>query len=184
MKHILFFVSLFFIFSACNKTEFIEKKIPQSINSEPEQVQATTVASPSNIESHAEISPEMKNQNLPKGHPPVDLQSTAINVGKINKAANGITVAECFLKNANLSNSQVTIRGKVVKFNSGIMGKNWLHIRDGSGIEGKNDLVVTTSQSALLNDTVVITGKLQYDLDIGSGYVFPAIVQDARVKIE
>ena len=64
------------------------------------------------------------------------------------------------------------------------MGKNWLHIRDGSGIEGKNDLVVTTSQSALLNDTVVITGKLQYDLDIGSGYVFPAIVQDARVKIE
>ena len=33
-----------------------------------------------------------------------------------------------------LSGSQVVVRGKVVKFNANIMGKNWLHVRDGTAL--------------------------------------------------
>ena len=42
-------------------------------------------------------------------------------------------------------NQEVTVRAKVVKYNGGVMGKNWLHIRDGSGEAGNNDLTVTTA---------------------------------------
>jgi hypothetical protein len=64
------------------------------------------------------------------------------------------------------------------------MGKNWLHIKDGTGAEGKNDLVVTTNDTAKIGEVVMVTGKLQFDKDLGSGYFFPVIVEDAKVKVE
>jgi len=36
-----------------------------------------------------------------------------------------------------LAGQKVTVRGKVVKANVAIMNKNWLHVRDGSGAEGR-----------------------------------------------
>ena len=90
----------------------------------------------------------------------------------------------CFEKKASLKNSKVIIRGKVVKFNSGIMGKNWIHLRDGSGTEGKNDIVVTTDNNTKVGDTVTVTGILSTDKDIGSGYFFPVIIENANVKVE
>ena len=42
---------------------------------------------------------------------------------------------------------EVVVRGRVVKFNPEIMGRNWLHLRDGSGSAEKqdNDITITTS---------------------------------------
>jgi hypothetical protein len=47
-------------------------------------------------------------------------------------------------------NEFVVLRGKVVKFNPQIMGKNWLHVRDGSGDANArtNDLTITTDVPA------------------------------------
>jgi hypothetical protein len=142
------------------------------------------------LNTHSLFAADKKsNTGLPPGHPAVE-QNTAtkpqaeVKVGKISKATNGSTVEECFLGKKKLNGKSTSIRGKVVKYNSGIMGKNWLHIKDGTGAEGKNDLVVTTNDTAKIGEVVMVTGKLQFDKDLGSGYFFPVIVEDAKVKVE
>jgi hypothetical protein len=78
----------------------------------------------------------------------------------------------------------VAVRGKVVKYNPGIMGKNWIHLRDGSGSNEKkdNDLTVTTSDSAAVGGVVLVKGRVHLDRDFGSGYVYSVIIEDAKVS--
>jgi hypothetical protein len=79
----------------------------------------------------------------------------------------------------------VAVRGKVVKYNEGILGKNWLHLRDGSGTAGKDDdLAVTTQGKAAVGDVVVVRGPLHLDRDFGAGYAYALIVEDAEVGKE
>jgi hypothetical protein len=106
--------------------------------------------------------------------------------GDINvpKAEGGKTVAEVWSSKDALKEKQVVVRGKVVKFLGGIMGRNWIHLRDGSGSReaGNDDLTVTTDDSATVGDIVVVTGKLELDKDFGAGYRYPVIIQNASVK--
>lgn len=102
----------------------------------------------------------------------------------IEKAAGGQTVAECFVDAANLKGKDVKVRGKVVKFTPNIMGKNWLHIQDGTGTEGMHDLTVTTAATAKVGDTVLVEGLLAVDKDFGAGYRYPVIIEDAKVTVE
>lgn len=97
--------------------------------------------------------------------------------------ADAKTVAEVWAQHDALKGKTVTVRGKVVKYNSGIMGKNWLHLRDGSGTaEGKdNDITVTTSDAVAKGDVVVVKGVVAIDRDFGAGYTYPVIVEDAKV---
>ena len=71
-----------------------------------------------------------------------------------------------------------------MKYNAQILGKNWLHLRDGSGGEGTNDLTVTTNAEVKVGDLVLVTGKLTTDRDFGSGYIYAAIVEDAIVVVQ
>lgn len=183
MKKILIIALLAIATSACSKSEFKETKIaPASTNV---------------VTTQASTAPDLANKELPPGHPPVDGKATtpagmpapqvdpnAANVGNIAKAKGGIKIVECYDKKAALKNKKVILRGKVVKFNSGIMGKNWIHLRDGSGTEGKNDIVITTDGNAKVGDTIVVNGNLSTDKDIGSGYFFPVIIENASIKVE
>lgn len=104
---------------------------------------------------------------------------------KVDKAsgADARTVAEVYAQKGQLKDKQVTIRGKVVKYNAGIMGKNWLHIRDGSGKADKdNDLTVTSQDVAKVGDVVVVKGAVRIDKDFGAGYAYPVIVEDAKLS--
>ena len=71
-----------------------------------------------------------------------------------------------------------------MKYNAQILGKNWLHLRDGSGTEGTNDLTVTTRAEVKVGDLVLVTGKLTTNRDFGSGYTYAAIVEDAIVVVQ
>ena len=187
MKPIIFVFISSLLLSACNKTQFKETKI------EPE------MSNP--MANQAVASPGMKNEELPPGHPSTNSElppghpqvggknnpgseSEAVKVEKLDKAPGGMTVAECFKKDQKLKGTKVIVRGKVVKYTPGIMGKNWLHLRDGSGTKETNDIVVTTTEKAKVKDTVVVNGTLEYDRDIGSGYFFPAIIENASLKVE
>jgi hypothetical protein len=93
------------------------------------------------------------------------------------------TVAEVFAQRAALKEKPVTIRAKIVKYNEGIMGRNWIHIRDGSGTAGKdNDLTVTTTEKASVGDVVLVTGTVRIEKDFGAGYSYPVIVEDAKLS--
>jgi hypothetical protein len=97
---------------------------------------------------------------------------------------NGITVAEAYSKSAKLNKKKVVIHGQVVKFSSGIMGKNWIHIQDGTGSETKktHNLVCTSKADiADVGDVVTVTGTLIKDRDFGSGYKYPVIIEDATI---
>ncbi|HSB04969.1 MAG TPA: nucleotide-binding protein [Thermodesulfobacteriota bacterium] len=110
-----------------------------------------------------------------------------LDVGKIKvrkaEGADGKTVAEIYAYKASLKDAPVAVRGKVVKYNPGIMGKNWIHLRDGSGSPEKsdNDITVTTLDTAAVGDVVLVRGKLHLDRDFGSGYSYPVIIEDGKV---
>ncbi|MBI2526155.1 MAG: OB-fold nucleic acid binding domain-containing protein [Candidatus Rokubacteria bacterium] len=96
----------------------------------------------------------------------------------------GRTVAEVHAQAAELAGKDVAVRGKVVKFNANIMGSNWVHIRDGSGsAEGKNaDLTVTTADTVAVGDEVLVRGKVAQNKQVGAGYSYAVIVEQATVR--
>jgi hypothetical protein len=105
---------------------------------------------------------------------------------KVPKAtgANPKTVSEIYGQKAELKEKKVTVRGKVVKANSGIMGKNWYHLRDGSGSQGKgdNDITVTSDGQAAVGDVIVVVGVVRLDKDFGAGYAYPVIIEEAALS--
>lgn len=111
------------------------------------------------------------------------LDTGPIQVAKAT-GANARTVAEVVGKSAELKDRQVQIRGRIVKYSPGIMGKNWIHLRDGSGSEADNshDILVTSAGQAKLGDVVTITGMVRVDKDFGSGYAYKVLVEEATIQ--
>jgi hypothetical protein len=105
---------------------------------------------------------------------------------KVEKATgdNAQSVADCFANAKALDNKKVQVRGKVMKVSRMIMGKNWVHLQDGTGNPMKNthDLVVTTMAEPAKDSVVVIEGILHADKDFGAGYKYDVIIEDAVVK--
>jgi hypothetical protein len=106
---------------------------------------------------------------------------------KVDKAPgeNSYTVAEVFSKATELNGQTVVIRGKVVKVSPRIMGRNWVHIQDGTGNpeDGTHDLVITTSQEAGADwDVITMEGVLTANKDFGSGYSYAVIIEEASLK--
>jgi hypothetical protein len=110
-------------------------------------------------------------------------KDTKISVSKA-AGANAYTVQEVFANSAKLNNKKIVVKGKVVKVSSGIMGKNWVHIQDGTGNQAKknHNLVCTTQDMADVGDTVTVSGVLAKDKDFGGGYKYSAIVEGSTIK--
>jgi len=100
------------------------------------------------------------------------------------KGADAYTISEVYAKSADLDKKTVTVRGKVVKVSKAIMGKNWVHLRDGSGDAGKgtNNLVVTSQEEPKVGDVVTARGTLYKDKDFGAGYKYIVIIEEATLK--
>ncbi|HZZ85091.1 MAG TPA: nucleotide-binding protein [Anaeromyxobacteraceae bacterium] len=113
------------------------------------------------------------------------VNAAPVKVEKVAKAsgADARSVSEIYAQKASLKEKSVTIRGQVVKFNAGVMGKNWVHLRDGSGAEEKkdNDITITTMDNVAVGDTVTAKGTVHLDKDFGYGYAYPVIVEEAKV---
>lgn len=94
------------------------------------------------------------------------------------------TVAEIVTRRTELKDKSVALRAKVVKFTGGVMGKNWLHLRDGTGSASSHtdDLVVTTTDAAKVGDVVLAKGVVRIDKDLGAGYVYKVLVEDAKLQ--
>lgn len=131
----------------------------------------------------------------PSGPPPSPAQLAAqhqavvtgpndVKVEKVSKAtgADARTVEEVWTQRQALKGKPVTVRGQVVKFTP-VMGKNFLHLRDGSGSADKktNDLAVTTADAVGVGDVVTVKGVIVTDKDFGAGYAYPVIIEDAKL---
>ena len=101
----------------------------------------------------------------------------------VAKAEGGYTIAEIFAQSRALAGREIMVRGAVVKFNSGIMGKNWIHLQDGTGnaMAKTHDLTVTSDETTSVGQTILVKGTLAIDLDVGAGYKYPAIIERATL---
>jgi hypothetical protein len=87
-------------------------------------------------------------------------------------------------KRTELKNKPVVVRGKVVKYTPDVMGKNWIHLRDGTGsaADSTNDVLVTSKASTKIGDVVVARGTVRTDVDFGSGYSYKVLVDEATLQ--
>jgi len=130
------------------------------------------------LEGPADVSPAQQHMSAPAA-----ADNTPIKVAKA-EGTEGKSVAEVWSSRNALKDGKVVVRGKVVKFLGGIMGKNWIHLRDGSGSadKGDNDIAVTTNDMAAVGEVVTISGVVHVDKDFGAGYRYPVIIEEAKVS--
>ena len=131
------------------------------------------------------------------GHTPTASQAQAAGSGgslgasapfseiEVDKASgeNGQRVGDVFAKASELNGKTVAVKGQVVKFSPAIMGRNWVHIQDGTGdpMQNTHDLVITTAETVKEGDIVVMEGVLAAKKDFGANYKYEAIIEKAKV---
>lgn len=95
---------------------------------------------------------------------------------------NAYTVGELYTKRLELKEATVRIQGEVVKVTPNIMGKNWIHLQDGSGDPMKNthDLVVTSSELPAIGKVLTFEGKVTVDRDFGYSYQYDLLVEEGH----
>jgi hypothetical protein len=126
-------------------------------------------------------------QTLPSGHAPVAAAKPDVSVTEpIPPPPGGMTVASLWANRKALAGKTVTVRGKAVKFNGGILGLNWTHIQDGSGVatDGTNDITITSAAEARVGDVITVTGTVVLDKDFGAGYAYKVILQNATISVK
>jgi hypothetical protein len=71
-----------------------------------------------------------------------------------------------------------------VKVSSGILGMNWIHLQDGSGVAsaGTHDILVTTADSIAVGEVVNASGVVRTDVNVGQGYAYAVLVEDAKLR--
>lgn len=100
----------------------------------------------------------------------------------IEPVEGGVTIADLMANKNDYADKKVKLRGKVVKYNAGIMGKNWIHLQDGTSNGDENDITITTEMSAKVGDIITVEGKIALDKDFGAGYLYKIIVEESQIK--
>jgi hypothetical protein len=140
-------------------------------------------AAPGMMPGHEQAAANPMSGHPPMGNAPPPGAGTEPVVTRMEPPQGGLSIADVWAKQDALTGKTVTVRGKVMKYNGGILDRNWLHIQDGSGDakDGTNDLAVTTQDGAKVGDVVTLRGKLARNKDIGSGYSYKVILEDATI---
>jgi len=121
--------------------------------------------------------------DLPATDRPAEEPAADVQVAELEAGQN---IAYVYGNKDALADQQISLRGKVVKYNEGILGWNFIHIQDGSGdaADGSNDLTVTSKATTAVGETVVLTGTIILNKDFGAGYSFPVLMEDANLTTE
>lgn len=96
------------------------------------------------------------------------------------------TIATLFKNKESFVGKQIHAQGEVVKVNNKIMGRNFVHIQDGTGDAkaGTNDLVLTSKQTAKIGDKIGIAGIVGINRDFGYGYTYPLLIEEASITLK
>ncbi|MES9850479.1 MAG: hypothetical protein ABW170_01440 [Candidatus Thiodiazotropha sp. L084R] len=92
------------------------------------------------------------------------------------------TIKEIFEQKDDLVGKTIEVEGKISKLSSQIMGRDWVHVEDGTGTkqEKNNKIIFRTTQAGLaVGDDVVAKGILYLNKDFGYGYFYSLIVEDS-----
>ncbi len=93
--------------------------------------------------------------------------------------AGTMSIKEALEKRTSLNGKTITVRAKVVKASQNIMGRNWIHLQDGTGVDKEVGRIVFTSKELpKVGDIVTATGVVSIDKNFGSGYIYAIIVEN------
>jgi hypothetical protein len=102
---------------------------------------------------------------------------------KIVKTEGELTIADLFKNRLKYAGTKVRIKGLVGKVNKAVMGKNWIHLQDGTNFSGNFDLTITSQDMANTDEIATFEGLISLNKNFGSGYFYELIMEDA-IKID
>ena len=118
-------------------------------------------------------------------HAMISPGATTVKEGKkdinITPIEGGITIAELYSNKSSYSGKVVKVKGLVTKFSPEILETNWIHIQDGTEHEGYFDLTITSKENINPGDITVFEGRIVLDKDLGYGYFFEILMEDAGI---
>ena len=94
----------------------------------------------------------------------------------------GVTIANLFINKDEYDGQVIKVRGKVTKYNDNIMGKNWIHLNDGTNVLGNRDFVVTSSMTTKVGEIITVKGKIFKHVDLGHGYKYEILMEEATIE--
>lgn len=118
--------------------------------------------------------------NMPEGHSgkAADAQKEGISVAP---AEGSVSISQLYAARNDYSGKKIKMRGQVVKVNDEVMGKNWIHIQDGTK-DGENfDLTITTLDKVTVGEVVTFEGTIALKKDFGYGYFYELIMEEATL---
>lgn len=98
----------------------------------------------------------------------------------VKPAPGAITISELMKNRQKYAGKVVKITGKCVKINPNIMGRNWIHLKDGSSED--MELTVTTDDVIQLQSVVTMEGTISLNKDFGAGYRYDVIMEEAKMQ--
>ncbi len=135
-----------------------------------------------NVSKTPDVAGRAKKDVLSSAH--TQIKSNAKTDVKVEPLQGGVTVKEIYEKLNELKGKKIKIRGVVTRYNPNIMGKNWIHIQDGTMFNNHADITVTTQDETKEGETIVVEGTLEADKDFGAGYRYDAIIENATIAPE
>lgn len=131
---------------------------------------------------------------LPAGHPDIGTATPhggsgdatpepslpALNIAPA-RGGNAHNITELGALRQKLAGQRVRVRGQVTKVTPHVQGHTFLHIRDGNADSGGSatDLVVTSTAEPERGQVATFEGTLRSDVDIGIGYTYPVLLENA-----
>lgn len=129
-----------------------------------------------------DIKKELNTSNMNQPHPvPNIAKEERISIQKLK---DGKSIGEIYGELNKLNGKYVKVRGKVIKYNPGIMGTNWIHIQDGTAFQNDFDLLVTSDTQVQLGQVITAEGGLVTSKDFGAGYNYKVLIEKAKIKVE
>lgn len=106
-------------------------------------------------------------------------EKTTRKTGPIAAVAGSIMIADLVNNPDKYAGKTIQLTAECTKVNAKIMGRNWLHLKDGS--KDDFDLVVTSTTQVPIGHQVTLTGTVTLNKDFGSGYYYDILVEDGQV---
>lgn len=128
-----------------------------------------------NHADHNDNSEASKGENN-KDIKPASTKEKIVHVAGYTKIADLVSNPEKY------QGTEVLLTGTCVKVNPNIMGRNWIHLQDGTMDD--YDLVVTSNIPVPEGHTVKLKGVVSLDKDFGAGYRYDILVENAQLILD
>jgi hypothetical protein len=91
-----------------------------------------------------------------------------------------VSIANLVANPESYKDQTIQISGRCAKLNANIMGRNWIHLKDGT--KDDYDLVVTSNVPVPEGHVVTMKGVVRLDKDFGAGYRYDIIIEDGELQ--